>query len=303
MQLRLLHIPFILLTVFWVQISTAQNDSIAPIATEPLKRGIYMSHQDFVANTPSDTHSFYLQEKARKKGLWEGTFNRIPRYSKNGRKSKHIWGFSDGEKAHIYHEKEYFPITVEGHKMLFYGYGLSEASESEKAMAWAAAFMGGLAGTLIYELSSNAVSKREAKTQHKLFYIDQFTGTVIPDYLLMKSGYDFFNPTCQFFIYRYEKESIITDSVTFILNDQQEIPLGPNGIYESEISLSHAPHKLCTADSNSCFEFTNKTYEPTYISVSYDAISNGWKIEEVDQSTGLWFLNKTDKKQKKSDRK
>jgi hypothetical protein len=58
--------------------------------------------------------------------------------------------------------------------------------------------MGGIAGAIIYELSHDVVSKRAAKAQHKLFYIDQFTGTIIPDYLLMKAGYDFLIPNLSF---------------------------------------------------------------------------------------------------------
>lgn len=93
------------------------------------------------------------------------------------------------------------------------------------------------------------------------------------------------------------------DSIDLILNDQVELVLGSNRIYESEVSLSHAPHNLCTSDSTSCIDFTNKSYEPVYISVSYDAISNGWQMEVVDQNTGLWFLDKTDKQQKRADKK
>jgi hypothetical protein len=196
-QHRLLFFLFALL-VLPTKGLQSQNDSIAPIATEPLVRGVYMSHGEFISNQPSITDEFYLQKKARKKGLWVGSFNLIPRLSENDKKVKRAWGFCDGERSYVYHEKEYFPITVDGQKVLFYGYGLSEESESEKAMAVVAAIMGGIAGAIIYELSHDVVSKRAAKAQHKLFYIDQFTGTIIPDYLLMKAGYDFLIPNLSF---------------------------------------------------------------------------------------------------------
>lgn len=276
----------------------AQNDSIAPIATEPLKRGIYMSHAEFVSNNPSVLDSFYTDDKMRKKGLWEGTYNRIPRYAKNGRKAKRIWGFSDGKKAYIYHEKEYFPITIDGHKMSYFGYAFTDPSDAEMAKLMVVGYLGGAIGTMLYyQINDDLYTRRESKRAHKRFFIDQFTGTIIPDHLLMKSGYDFFNPKCRFYVYRYDKNLVNTDTINFVLNGSDTITLGPNDIYESKLMLSHTPYTICTKDSNSCLEFLNKTYEGAFISVSYDAISNGWKLESVDYNTGAWFLQKTDRKQ------
>lgn len=189
--------------------------------------------------------------------------------------------------------------------MYYDGYGMSDKTAAHGAVVTATTIAGGVVGCVVGAVVSgigfDAVSKKEGKKLYQTYYIDPYTGVVLPYQLIMQSKYDLVNPSSKLYIYRFEKETINQDSITLIINDKDVVHLYPNGIYESSLSLSLAHQQVCTADSTSCLQFKNLSYETTFISVKYDAVSNGWHIEEVDPNTGIWFLDKIDRQLKKTD--
>jgi hypothetical protein len=91
-----------------------------------LKRGVYINFNEFVSNNPSIADSFYIEIIERRNKNWKGTYSCTPRYVETKRKIKKIWGFCDGTRAYIYHEKEFFPIVIEEDQYWFVGYARNE---------------------------------------------------------------------------------------------------------------------------------------------------------------------------------
>ena len=133
-------------------------------------RGVYKFYSEFVANSPSITDSFYVSTTPRSEPIWNGTSSVEVRFVSRNKKVKNVWGFSDGEKAYIFNQVEFFPIEVEGDKLVFYGY-----DHMDNAGVGTAAVIGGTIGV---EIALTAASK-EAKSEKLKYTINLPTGTAL----------------------------------------------------------------------------------------------------------------------------
>ena len=98
------------------------------ILKENLKRGIYLTYEQFVNNNPIVTDSFYVDTKERKRKNWKGTNSLIPRYAKTGQRITNVWGFCDGTAVFVYHQKDFSPIEMKGNHLDFFGFANKEGS-------------------------------------------------------------------------------------------------------------------------------------------------------------------------------
>ncbi len=133
-------------------------------------RGVYKFYSEFLANSPSITDSFYVSTTPRSEPIWNGTSSVEVSFVNRNKKVKNVWGFSDGKHAYIFNQVEFFPIEVEGDKLIFYGY-----EQMDNAGVGTAAVIG---GTIGLEITLTEAS-REAKSEKLKYTINLPTGTVL----------------------------------------------------------------------------------------------------------------------------
>ena len=133
-------------------------------------RGVYKFYSEFLANSPSITDSFYVSTTPRSEPIWSGTASVEVRFVSRNKKVKKVWGFSDGKHAYIFNQVEFFPIEVEGDKLIFYGYDRIDDSGFVAARA--------IGGALGVEIASTA-ALIDAKSEKLKYEINLQTGTGI----------------------------------------------------------------------------------------------------------------------------
>jgi hypothetical protein len=138
-----------------------------PIFKEKIKTGIFQSYKDLKNNSPSILAEFYVDKEARSTEPWIGTYNLIPKFRTTNKKVKDIWSFAYEGVVYVFHQKEYFPLTIENYNLYFYGYGVS-SNESVST----GALVGGLIGAGIASGIENSNAKK-----HKIkYHLDPNTG-------------------------------------------------------------------------------------------------------------------------------
>lgn len=124
--------------------------------TNSMVKGVYRTFDEFKAGIPTVVDSFYIDSVPRKKQKWLGTYIITPRYAKNNKRIKEIWGFCDGKQSYIFFQSEFFPLDFTGADISFDAYGIYDASG---AVVSAMAF-GGI-GIGIYVVVASEAAKGE----------------------------------------------------------------------------------------------------------------------------------------------
>lgn len=138
-----------------------------PIFKEEIKTGLYASYDELKNNSPSNTEEFLIEKKERLQAPWTGTSEIIPRFKETSKKVKKVWAIVHEAKVYVYHQKEFFPLTIENYQLYFYGYGIpSNQNVSTGAM------VGGLIGAGI----ASGIEGTNAKKQKVKYYLDPNTG-------------------------------------------------------------------------------------------------------------------------------
>ncbi len=138
-----------------------------PIFLEKIKTGIYADYEELKSNSPSNTEDFYVEKKERTNEPWSGTFEIIPKFQDSDQKVKKVWAIALDGQVYVYHQKEFFPLTIENYELNFYGYGIpSNQSVSTGAI------IGGLIGAGI----ASGIENTNSKKQKVKYYLDPNTG-------------------------------------------------------------------------------------------------------------------------------
>lgn len=131
-----------------------------PIFKEDFKTGIYNTLEDFQNNTPSNDESFFIDT------IYKTTINDknqafyVPRFSKNRRKIKNIWGFAINGEQYIYFNKNFLRVYKFNNEFYFYDYyEINNANSGAIGLAGALfGFVGGMIAASI-ENQKNEIQK------------------------------------------------------------------------------------------------------------------------------------------------
>lgn len=138
-----------------------------PIFKQEIQTGLYASYDELKNNSPTNAEDFIIGKKERTKEPWVGTFEIIPRFEETSKKVKKVWAIAYEGQVYVYHQKEFFPLTIEDYEIHFYGYGIpSNQSVSTGA------FIGGLIGAGI----ASGIENTNSKKQKVKYYLDPNTG-------------------------------------------------------------------------------------------------------------------------------
>jgi hypothetical protein len=138
-----------------------------PIFKEAIQTGIYTSYADLKNNSPSNTEGFTIEKKIRSREPWKGTYGIIPKFKETNRKVKKVWAIAHEGQVYVYHQREFFPLTIENYTLHFFGYGIP----SNQSVA-AGAMIGGLMGAGI----ASGIENSNSKKQKVKYYLDPNTG-------------------------------------------------------------------------------------------------------------------------------
>ncbi|WP_057938813.1 hypothetical protein [Algoriphagus resistens] len=141
-----------------------------PIFIEEIKTGIYDDYDALKNNSPSNTEDFYLEQKERTGDPWKGSFEIIPKFHGSDQKVKKVWAIAIDGKAYVYHQREFFPLTIENYKLYFHGYGIPSGHSASTG-----AIIGGLIGTGI----AAGIESSNSKKQKVKYHLDPNTGEII----------------------------------------------------------------------------------------------------------------------------
>ncbi|MDJ1497625.1 hypothetical protein QNI19_32095 [Cytophagaceae bacterium DM2B3-1] len=133
-----------------------------------LMRGIYHSLIEFQNNSPSGQQPFITQTQERNGRQWNDAqkvtpYHVLPDGSK--KEVKKVWGFSDGESAYIYFQKDFFPLRKQAGSFIFDAY-----APVDGASVGAAGVMGGAIG--------GAIAGAATANRRQTYQLDVLTGQI-----------------------------------------------------------------------------------------------------------------------------
>ena len=138
-----------------------------PIFKEVIQTGTYASYDELKNNAPSNIEDFVLEKNERLEEPWAGTFEVVPKFAKSRKKVKKVWAIAYEGQVYVYHQKEFFPLTIRKYELYFYGYGIPSNQNISSG-----AFYGGAIGLGI----ASGVEKSNSKKQKVKYYLDPNTG-------------------------------------------------------------------------------------------------------------------------------
>jgi len=242
------------------------------IAYRTLRRGIYASFLDFQTNSPSNTLPFYLEEKKRNGAVWEGMNSITPWYTHNDMKVKKVWGFCDGEKAYIYHQKEFFEVVLENDKLFFHGYDLIDKPDAANIV-----MIGGVAAA-VYSIETSV----EAKAKKIRYLIHSDSGVV--NHLGEIKG-EF---TKELVIYRRSKKEALENFV-FSLDDSLKYTFSPDSYVLLKYRSSDLEIQICFGSSfDNCNNVSLENKGTTFVKCSIAEGTSIVTVAKVDEDEG-WF--------------
>ncbi|EON76919.1 hypothetical protein ADIS_2580 [Lunatimonas lonarensis] len=153
-------------------IGTDLPDSIKynyPIFTQPIKNGVYADYEELKNNNPSNMDSFYIEKRPRQSNPWLGTFEVIPKFEGSNQKVKKVWAIALDGEVYVYHQREFFPLSISHYELFFQGYGIPSGQGVSTG-----ALIGGLIGAGI----ASGIESSNAKKQMVSYYIDPSSGGI-----------------------------------------------------------------------------------------------------------------------------
>lgn len=255
------------------------------IRSEPPIRGIYKTFEEFRFNRPSVTDSFNIEYTIRSTKNWEGVLSYYPRYHKNNKRVKKVWGFNDGCQAFIFHQLEFFPIKIDENEISFNAYGMigntgvgtSGALRSVDGGAMDAMGAMGAVGGAVY----GAVALSKAKKQAIKYVINSETGIIYDSKYLLG--------TAKVIFYRRKKKEL-DRPFNMTINDSIFNSFIPNSYLEVSFPISKSSINICSDDQSiECLDLIIETKETKYIECSISINDELPKAVVVETEVGEFY--------------
>ncbi len=265
-----------------------------PVDKEKLKYGIYRTYEEFKYNMPGITDFFFVQHKKRRTKNWEGTYSKTPRFTKNNKKVKQVWGYSDGKHVYIFHQIDFFRVEMDNERLGFWAYG-----KIDNSGAVAAGIVGGAIGAGLYSMSVTSNAK-----QQKVYYtINKYTGKVSSNPNNIDSENEPIPTTSKLVLYRRgKKESDVPFKIS--INDSLKCEFLPYSYQELTVGISKKPLQISYGDErNKYFEINIQSPKTTYIECSFLKNENVYHIKEVSTQTGEFWSAQAKNLQEKREKK
>jgi hypothetical protein len=281
----------LLLTLFAGTLSSQSNSMV---------RGVYKTFEDFKAGHTTVVDSFYLDSVARKKKIWLGTYNVTPRYVKNNKAIKKIWGFYDGKHSWIRFRNEFFPLEVTDQEVRFEAYGTID-----EGAAAATGMLFGLVGAAIYSVAAN----EDAKGERVEYIIDPSNGNIYEadalDFDLLTVDEQFGKRTLV--LYRATNKEM-DEPMRFSVNDSLVDWFVPGSYYEMVFPTDIKRLAICFGNGFEDCETILFTATTQYVECTYTKKSapHEYRFISVSQSEGehssVWSYDVQERREKKQRR-
>lgn len=266
----------------------------------PMVRGVYKTFEDFKAGQPKEVNPFYLDSVPRISDKWLGTCSVTPRYVRNNKQVRKIWGFFDGTRSWIHFQNDFFPIEVDGDQLRFDGYGIVD-----NGGVVASGLLFGLVGAGIYALATNEVAKSKRIT----YFIDPNNGNIHnaqqleADLQLVDGKFG----GKKLVIYRGTKKEQ-DKAMLFAVNDSVIEGFVPGSYFEMGFPAGVNQVKICFDKGFGKCETILFTGATQYVECAYlrNAERNDYKFESVSQSEGehnsVWSFDVQERREKRQRR-
>ncbi len=251
--------------------------SIGQAQENTLLKGLYLSHLEYLNNSPKGTDQLYIEKSIRKGNAWEGSESITIRLNESDRKIINVWGFSDGESAYIQYQNDFFPIFSAEDSILFYSYGTvskedwykgdyQKPSDAKRAKA-------------------NAIDK--AKLEKHKYLIDQNSGAItrVPIKLELEELAEKYMEVIIYRISKKQKDSVFVVTV----NDGNPVICQINSVHSYLVSPEMGETTICLSDDDhTCIDipFNHKT--PQYVEVSLKENETMTELRLAKKEEGEW---------------
>lgn len=277
----------------WIENLSSQfseNKKMEVSLPDNLVEGIYKNFEEFLANKPSITSGYYVNYFTRTHKLWNETLTFSHKDSKDNRKIKKIWGFSDGESAYILHQKEFFKIELVENRYQFVGFDKINLDTS-----YAPAYFGGLIGAS----ATSSIALRQAKNRPTEYFIDTYTGMPIN---LEEEKIKFLGKMVKLYFYRLGKKEDRAP-VLLSVNDSLHFNFVPNSFEVLSFRSSESPVKVCYGSGlQTCLAIELDKEEDTYVKYSNLITDDQSSLEKVKNSKGEFDIVTPKRVQRKRDK-
>ena len=268
----------------------SENKKMEVSLPDNLVEGIYKNFEEFLANKPSITSGYYVNYFTRTHKLWNETLTFSHKDSKDNRKIKKIWGFSDGESAYILHQKEFFKIELVENRYQFVGF--DKIDKSGKVAAF-------IFGGLILSSLSSSTNLKIAKNRPTEYFIDTYTGMPIN---LEEEKIKFLGKMVKLYFYRLGKKEDRAP-VLLSVNDSLHFNFVPNSFEVLSFRSSESPVKVCYGSGlQTCLAIELDKEEDTYVKYSNLITDDQSSLEKVKNSKGEFDIVTPKRVQRKRDK-
>ncbi len=259
---------------FLILCSLGQSQEI--LKAKSIKRGAYKTYQEFLDNEPSISDSIKIKVKPRVNKNWTGTSTYVLRNYSSNKKLKKIWGFSDGKKAYILHQNEFFEVFLEDSSHYFIGYDIIDNSQIGTAVIIGGAIGGGI---------QSAAALNKARNNPTKYLINKINGAAIhPNKKPKEINYSQYSKTIVF--YRGKTQESYLPFI-FSINDSVQYSLKPQVYLNIDVNIQSAIVKVCYGDSlKECNEIDFFDERLKYIDCSVTKKEKTHTIRIVSKSQG-----------------
>ncbi|NQY10542.1 MAG: hypothetical protein HRT71_13655 [Flavobacteriales bacterium] len=254
-----------------------------------LVTGIYFSYNDFVSNIPSKTTDFKIIAKPRTHRKWVGSNSYKLKKTETTWKFKKVWGFSNGEKAFVRHQNEFFEIFAEDGEYKFKGYDIQNVQVINGATLIGGALGGGIAA---------AAELARMKDNPQIYILNKYSGEVQGQ---EKQVSVYNGKLINVYFYRKGKNEL-ADLFEFTVNDSLSYSFEPSSMKYFRIRSTESPIKVCYKNSKEvCVDIILHEDKDTFVSISNeeDGIPN---IKRVTRSEGEFEGTKAENIQRRRER-
>jgi hypothetical protein len=265
-------------------VPTAQGGRrLAPVALrEPLRRGLYLRFDQFLANRPDTALAFRLDTLRRRyrsplaTALWVGVARVRPKGLLGADTNvplPELWGFCDGQQAYVKYDKEYYPLMRQGNSFTFVGEAPVD-QYFEQAKAQAAGRAGLIAGMAGAAVAHTNVPDHTAEPM--AYGLDMSTGAVGP-YPSLRTPLR--SDTAYVYVYR-PAQSGGAEVVQVLLNGHEVGALRAGHYLEVPWARFGKPMHLCLHGvpvDNPCQQVVPNATQLNYLKVNTDRSAPGWQ--------------------------
>ena len=262
--------------------ATAGRRPAPAVLREPLRVGLYLRFEQFLANRPDTAMDFHLDTLRRHYSSRLATLQwlGVARVRPKGRLGfddnvplPELWGFCDGQQAYVKYDKQYYPLTRQGAFFTFVGEAPVD-QYFEMARAQAAARAGLVAGAVGGALARTNVPDHTAEPM--AYGLDMSTGGVVP-YPSLRTP---LRPDTAF-VYLYRPAQAVEAGPVGVFVDGRELgALRPGQYLEVPWARFGKPMRLClngVAVANSCQLLVPNAAQLNYLKISTGPAAQPWQ--------------------------